>query len=865
MLLKKTWSRLLLALMLLGLSGAALVMTASFLYLSPQLPAAAQLREVTFQIPLRVYSRDGDLIGEYGEQRRTPIAYEDIPTTFINAITSAEDERFFRHNGVDLRGLARAVTELVRYREIRSGGSTITMQVARNFFLSRDQTFLRKFNEIVLSLQIEKLLTKEEILELYVNKIYLGHRAYGIEAAAHVYYGKRMAELNLAQMAMIAGLPKAPSAYNPLSNPRRALARRDWILERMHDRGVISDEDYEIAHNAPITARHHGSRPEVEGSYVAEMARQEALRQFGPRIYTDGIRVTTTLDSTMQRAAVSSLRHSLHAYDERHGWRGAEARVAVDDLPALPAAAEELDASDTDAQEASDTEEAPPQAVTLSGIPTSIAAWARELRGYRRIGELDPALVAEVGDQEVRLVLSTGQIAKLPWEQMKWARPYINASAVGAAPEKPADVLSPGDIVRLRAVASDEGNKVWRLAQLPTAQAALVAVDPQTGAIRALQGGYSFAQSNYNRALQAERQAGSAIKPFVYAAGIERGITAATLINDAPVVFQDSQLESAWRPTGAGTRFYGPTRVREALYRSLNLVSIRLLQQVGIGNTMATLNEFGLPTRRFARDLSLALGSATVTPLEMASAYAVFANGGHQVPPWFIERIEDEEGEVLWQAPRIHLCDADECDVLHEPLPVDIDALTETALSETGMSEDGDLVEPVPPPLIEWRPRTVDARTVWLMDSIMKDVIRRGTAGSARALNRSDLAGKTGSTNDHLDAWFAGYAPGLASVAWVGFDSPATLGRGEYGGRAALPMWIDFMSGSLPLVPERSLPQPPGIVSARINPDSGKRARPGDQGAIFEYFREEDLPELDDESRSGSGSGDDQISPEDLF
>ena len=860
MLLKKTWSRLLLALMLLGLSGATLVMTASFLYLSPQLPPAAQLREVTFQIPLRVYSRDGDLIGEYGEQRRTPIAYEDIPATFIDAITSAEDERFFRHNGVDLRGLTRALTELLRYREIRSGGSTITMQVARNFFLSRAQTFLRKFNEIVLSLQIEKLLTKEEILELYVNKIYLGHRAYGIEAAAHVYYGKRMAELDLAQMAMIAGLPKAPSAYNPLSNPRRALTRRDWILQRMHERGVVSDEDYEDARSAPITARHHGSRPEVEGSYVAEMARQEALRQIGPRIYTDGIRITTTLDSTMQRAAVSSLRHSLHAYDERHGWRGAEAQVAVDALPTLPAEAAELDASDTDAQDASDAEDTPPQAVTLAGIPTSVAAWARELRSYRRIGELEPALVAEVGAEQVRLVLSTGQIATLPWEQMQWASPYLNASAVGAAPKSPADVVSPGDIVRLRAVADDDGSKVWRLAQLPAAQAALVAVDPQTGAIRALQGGYSFAQSNYNRALQAERQAGSAIKPFVYAAGIERGITAATLINDAPVVFQDNQLEAAWRPTGAGARFYGPTRVREALYRSLNLVSIRLLQQVGIRNTMATLNEFGLPTQRFARDLSLALGSATVTPLEMASAYAVFANGGHQVPPWFIERIEDEGGETLWQAPQIHLCEADDCDDLQQALPTDIDAITETALPD-----DGDVVATIPPPLLEGRPRSVDARTVWLMDSMMKDVIRRGTAGSARSLNRGDLAGKTGSTNDHLDAWFAGYAPGLASVAWVGFDSPATLGRGEYGGRAALPMWIDFNSDALPLVPEETLPQPPGIISARINPDSGKRARPGDQGAIFEYFREEDLPELDDGLHSGGGSDGDQISPEDLF
>lgn len=857
MLLKKTWFRLLLALILLGASGVTLVMTASFLYLGPQLPSAAQLREVTFQIPLRIYSRDGDLIGEYGEQRRTPIAYEDIPKPFIDAITSAEDERFFRHNGVDLRGLTRAATELARYREIRSGGSTITMQVARNFFLSLDQTFIRKFNEIVLALQIEQVLTKEEILELYVNKIYLGHRAYGIEAAARVYYGKPLAELNLAQMAMIAGLPKAPSAYNPLSNPQRAVIRRNWILDRMLERGVISEEEHDTARNANITARYHGSRPQVEGSYIAEMARQDALQRFGPRIYTDGFRIVTTLDSRMQKAAVSSLRHSLHAYDERHGWRGPEARISIDGLPALPSAVSEADAEAVDA--ASDAADEPPQAVTLAGIPTSVAEWARTLRGYRRIGDLEAALVAEVHDDKVRLVLPAGQVASLPWSQMQWARPYINASAVGQAPQKPADVVKPGDVVRLRPVVDDDGQNVWRLAQLPAAQAALVAVDPDTGAIRALQGGYSFAQSNYNRALQAERQAGSAFKPFVYAAGIERGITAATLINDAPIVFQDSQLEAAWRPTGASDRFYGPTRVREALYRSLNLVSIRLLQQVGIGNTMASLNEFGLPSRRFARDLSLALGSATLTPLEMTSAYAVFANGGYQVPPWFIERIEDDDGEVLWQAPRVQRCDADACEVAHEALPLDLETLTETALAED------ESVAPEAPPLIAWRPRTVDARTIWLMDSMMKDVVQRGTATRARALNRSDLAGKTGSTNEHLDAWFAGYAPGLAAVAWVGFDSPATLGRGEYGGRAALPMWIDFMADALVEVPERSLPQPPGIVSARINPENGRRARPGATNAIFEYFREEDLPDLDDSPAMGSGEEGEQIAPEELF
>ena len=875
MLLTKTWFRLLLAAIILSASGAAMILSASFLYLGPHLPPAAQLRETTFQIPLRIYASSGELIGEYGEQRRTPISFDQVPPQFVQALTSAEDERFFRHNGVDLKGLTRAASELLRYREIRSGGSTITMQVARNFFLSREQSFLRKFNEIVLAIQIENILSKEEIFELYINKIYLGHRAYGVEAAAQVYYGKSLGELDLPQLAMIAGLPKAPSAYNPLTNPQRALARRDWILERMLERRRISPEQYQQAVATPNTARHHGTALAAEASYAAEMVRQEALALIGPRIYTDGIRITTTLDVTMQKAAVSSLRHGLHVYDERHGWRGAEGRVDISALPPLPAgsAALSADEASSDTPE-SDTEDTTPQHARLAQVSPAQAEWAAALRDYQRIGELEPALVAEVQAESVRLVLPHGQLAVLPWAQMEWARRYINASTVGARPEKPSDVLAPGDIVRLRPVASEgtegSGETVWRLAQIPAAQAALVALDPQTGAIRAIQGGYSFALSNYNRAVQAERQAGSAFKPFVYAAGIDRGITPATLINDAPIVFQDDLLEDAWRPTGASNRFYGPTRVRDALARSLNLVSIRLLQQVGIGNTLRTLNDFGLPAGRFPRDLSLALGSASVTPLEMTAGYAVFANGGYYLPSWLMHQIHDNEGNLLWQAPEVVLCEPDACGVNWHSAPQQLAETDSAEAIASPLATDApEQLAPLIPPAPEytWQPRTLDARTAWLMDSMLRDVIRRGTAGTARSLGRADLGGKTGSTNDYIDAWFAGYTPGgVVATAWAGFDAPATLGNGEFGGRVALPMWIDFMGQILDAVPEQTLPQPPGIVSVRINPENGLRARPGDSSAIFEYFRDDSLPEFDDSlSAPGYSGGEEQVRPEDLF
>jgi penicillin-binding protein 1A len=805
-----------------------MVLMATYLYLAPLLPRAEQLRAVDYQIPLRIYSSDNQLIGEFGEKRRTPLQYDQFPPNLVKAVLAAEDERFFRHGGVDMRGLFRAALELLRYQDIRSGGSTITMQVARNFFLDREQKFIRKFNEIVLAIEIENILSKEEILALYLNKIYLGHRAYGAEAAAQVYYGKSLSELNVSQLAMIAGLPKAPSAYNPITNPSRALTRRNWILGRMASLGVLSEEEFLAAREEPVSASYHGATPDVDASYLAEMVRQEALSRYDQEeVYTSGLRVFVTLNSKLQRNAVTAVRTGLHEYDERHGWRGAIGHVE------LPDAA--LSEQDDD----------------LWG------AIRAQLNQVPEVGGLSAAVVTHMDEQDAQLMFADSNVASLSWDNMAWAKPYKDVEYVGKDPERPSDIFKLGDIVRLRPIASTiekhatdlnetealssaTNDVTWRLAQVPEVESAMVSLDPKTGAINALVGGYSFNQSHFNRAIQGQRQAGSAFKPFIYSAGLLNGLTPASLINDAPIVFEDSQLETAWRPTGASSKFYGPTRIREALYRSLNLVSIRMLQQVGIGNAKQTLRQFGLPTERFPRDLSLALGSAALSPMELATAYCIFANGGYRVEPWFIQRIEDRNGDTLWQAPTIELCD-DSCDVA-----------SNDATAETNPSE----------PAVIKRKRVIDARVAWLMDSMMKDVVRRGTAYKASALGRHDLAGKTGTTNDQVDAWFSGYSPAMVATVWVGFDNPSTLGRGEYGGRAALPIWMQYMGAALKSVPEETLPQPPGIVTVKINTESGKRARPGDPNAIFEFFREENLPEQD---HSATIENNTTTSPEQLF
>lgn len=816
--------RLFLWLILLASSGAFLVFTGTILYLSPKLPPVEKILDIQLQTPLRIYSSEGKLIAEFGEKKRTPMAYADIPPTFVQAILAAEDARFFNHPGVDIKGLSRAALELVSTGSIQSGGSTITMQVAKNYFLSSERTFLRKFNEILLSLEMERQLSKEKILELYVNKIYLGHRAYGLQAAAQVYYGKPVADLTLAQLAMIAGLPKAPSAYNPITNPTRALERRNWILSRMLELGYIDQAAFANARSEPNTAELFGIPVEVDAPYFAEMVRQEMVKRFGETVDEDGYKVFTTLKADNQVAANGALQDGLIAYDKRHGYRGPEASLRTDVNGNLP------------------------------------ADWQETLRAYRTIGPLQPAVVSAVQAESATAFLRTGEQISIPFKAMEWARPFIDNNNRGTAPQKPADVVKPGDIIRVQ-----RANDQWQLSQVPAAQAALVSLDSHTGAIIALVGGFDFQASKFNRVIQAGRQAGSSFKPFVYSAAIDKGMTPATLINDAPIVLEDTSLEDTWRPENAEGKFLGPMRLRQALYKSRNLVSIRILREIGVPYVLDYVRKFGFDPAKLPHNLSLALGSAVFTPLEIAIGYATFANGGYKVEPWFIQRIEDAEGNILFEADPLTACD-ETCRAAYtsaaDPDTNDIDAEADSATLDETLSRAA-LVEPAPTP--RFAEQVLDPRTQFLMVNMMQDVIRRGTATKARILNRPDLAGKTGTTNDQKDAWFSGFNKDVVATAWVGFDQPQNLGRGEYGGTAALPIWIDYMQVALKDSPVTTPRIPDGIVTVRIDPVTGKRATPDQPNGIFEYFRVENAPPVEAVNEQIDRSSIETAEPELLF
>ncbi|CEA03808.1 penicillin-binding protein 1A [Pseudomonas saudimassiliensis] len=781
---------------LLAISGVAL-------YLSPTLPDVDTLRDVKLQTPLRIYSADRKLIAEFGEMRRLPITFDQVPQGFIDAILAAEDDNFLNHHGVDPMSLLRATSELLSTGQIQTGGSTITMQVAKNYFLSSERVFSRKLNEILLALQIERNLSKREIFELYVNKIYLGNRAYGIEAAAHVYYGKPIAELPLAELAMIAGLPKAPSAYNPVANPERARIRRDWILQRMLQLGSIDQAAYDEAIAAPITARNHGANPELEAPYVAEMARLEMLERFGTNAYIDGYHVYTAVDSKLQTLANQSLRAGLMTYDQRHGYRGPEARHP----------------------------EATPE------------QWQQVLRSQRSMGGLRPAIVSEVGPESVSVILRNGERGTISWEAMRWARPYLSANSMGPNPRKPADVLQRGDLIRVQPLDQEDQ---YKLAQIPQAQSALVVLSPETGAIQALTGGFSFVQSNYNRVTQARRQPGSSFKPFLYSAALDHGYTPASLVNDAPLVFSDGTQGDDWRPRNSSGDFLGPIRLREAFYRSRNLVSIRLMRDIGIDESLTYMERFGFNRDELPRNLSASLGTPELTPLQIATGYAVIANGGHAVRPWLIERIENSEHQVIdFARPAV-------VPAVQEQEQRRIDAYVGLTPGQT-------------PPLAQVAEQVIDPRTTYQLTSMLKDVINRGTGARARSLERSDLGGKTGTTNDQKDGWFAGFNGDHVAAVWVGFDQPATLGRREYGGTTALPIWMDFMAGALEGKPEHDLEQPEGLMVTRIDPLTGRSARPGTPGAYLEIFKEEDIPPPASELDAGGYSSDGGITPLELF
>ena len=807
-------------LFLLAAMAGTIALGGLYLYLEPRLPATESLRDVAFQVPLRVYTRDRKLIAEFGEKRRIPLTYDQVPERMVQAFLAAEDDRFFEHPGVDYQGLLRAAAQLLLTGEKRQGGSTITMQVARNFFLSRKKTYTRKLNEILLALRIEKDLTKQEILELYLNKIYMGHRAYGAGAAAQVYYGKTVDELELPEIAMIAGLPKAPSRYNPITDSKRAVERRDYVLGRMHKLGYIDDEEYRKNILAPVSASLHAARLEADAPYVAEMVRSEMTERYGNNAYTDGYSVVTTIDSRLQAAADAAVRNALQAYDQRHGYRGAEKQFDI--------------GSDADGE-----------------ILDSLLA------DHGQVADLPAGLVTKVEEKTVHVYLGQGRHEQVPWIGLEWARPHIDENRRGKSPEKAGDILKTGDLVRLRQEQDKEAKPYWRLAQIPQAVGALVSLDPVDGALLALVGGYDFYSSKFNRVTQAKRQPGSGFKAFIYSAALEAGFTAATLINDAPVVFDDPSLESAWRPENYSGKFFGPTRLRYALTKSRNLVSIRLLRGMGIDHALNHIAKFGFDPEQLPHNLSLALGSGAVTPLQMAAGYAVLANGGYRVEPYFMESIENAENQVLYRANPVRVCP--DCPDSGSPA-------TPASTTQELSPAEGQAIEPV-----RAAPQVISPQNHFLMNSMMRDVITRGTATKARVLGRSDLAGKTGTTNEQRDAWFNGFNSSLVAVAWVGFDSSQPLGRGEVGGKAALPAWIEYMKVALDGVPEQPLKMPADMISIRIDPNTGKRASAGQKDAIFEVFRRDFVPdELVQSSSSNAGrrntaAGSQSGQEEDLF
>lgn len=780
-----------LILALLGIIAGGAALVAAHIYITPDLPDIEELRKVQLQVPLKVYSKDGELIAEYGEKRRSPVTFDQLPASMVHAIISAEDAHFFSHPGVDYRGLLRAGIQLILTGQRRQGGSTITMQVARNFYLTREKTYLRKLYEIFLALRIEEELSKQEILELYLNKIYLGHRSYGVGAAARVYYGKSLDELTLAETAMIAGLPKAPSRFNPLANPPRALVRRGYVLGRMLELGYISKEQHRIANAAPVTAKRYSPDIEVEAPYAAEMVRAKMVEQYGSAAYTSGFKVHTTIDGKAQAAANAALRKALDDYSQRHGYRGPEAQQA---LPASNEARDQL------------------------------------LSGYSSVGDLQPALVTRIEEKSVVAYLGEGQTVTLPWEGLKWARAYRDRNRRGPPPQNAADILSPGDLIRVRKVTPGEGEAYWALTQVPVVSGALVSLKSEDGSILALVGGYDFYSSKFNRVTQATRQPGSGFKAFIYSAALEHGYTAASLINDAPVVFNDPSLEGTWRPENYSGKFFGPTRLRYALTKSRNLVSIRLLRDIGVKAALEHVAKFGFDPEQLPNNLSLSLGSANVTPLQMARGYAVLSNGGYLIEPFLISRIEQNE-EVIFEAEPAVVCPS--C-----PQSTDPEAALTESVKEPPQSNSGDEAAPA-----RIAPRVISEQNRFLMYSMLQDVVQRGTAVRAKALGRKDIAGKTGTTNEQRDAWFNGFNQSIVTNVWVGFDNNDRLGRGEVGGRAALPAWIDYMRVVLDGTPDISPQMPEGMVTVRIDPETGKRAPVGMQGAIFEIFREDFVPE----------------------
>ena len=772
----------------------------AYVYLKPALPDVDTLRDVQLQVPLRIYSRDGRLIASIGEQRRIPVRYDQIPVQLVHAFLAAEDDRFFQHHGVDWQGILRAALANARAGGVRQGGSTITMQVARDVFLTPRRDIKRKVSEIYISLLMEVEFSKEEIFSLYANKTFLGQRAYGVAAAAEVYFGKPLDQLSIAEMAMIAGIPKEPSQVNPVTNPEKARFRRAYVLHRMLDLGFITPAEHQSAEATPIESRLHGPSVEVDAPYVAEMVRNDMAEKYGEDVYTAGYRVFTTIDSRLEVAATVALRTGLLEYDRRHGFRGPAARVE------MPKSADP-------------------------------AAWEGALQRFAPIGGLRATLVKSVDARSAEVYVKGIGFVTLPWEKLSWARRALPDEKTDRSPTQASQIMSRGDVVYT--VGSNAQN--LQFVQVPEAQGALVSIDPHDGAVSALVGGFDFYQSRFNRVTQARRQPGSAFKPFVYSAAFDKGFTPASVVLDAPIVLeQGDDPAKTWRPKEDSNKFFGPTRLREALVRSRNLVSVRLMREIGGAYTRDYVTRFGFNKEQLPNDLTLALGTAELSPLQMASAYAAFANGGFAVGSYYIDRIEDAAGKTLFQADPAVACF--EC--TNPPGPASAkNAARTTPRSE--FSDSGEHDGKHLAPAKAFAPQIIRSQVAYLLSDMMADVIKRGTGVRARALGRDDVAGKTGTTNDHHDAWFAGFNGDLVATVWVGFDAERSLGDGEEGGRVAVPAWTYFMHEALAGSPRHGVPVPDGIVTARISPDTGLIASADNPNGILEKFIEGNLPQAE--------------------
>ena len=732
------WS-LILVLLIVGAIltvGALLGIIAILAY--PRLPSVDVLTDYQPKIPLRVYTADGHLIGEFGEERRNFVRIKDVPESMKQAILAAEDERFYQHPGIDTQGILRAAYSNFIGGGKRQGASTITMQVARNFFLSSEKTLTRKVYEMLLAFKIENNLSKDEILEIYINQIYLGQRAYGFASAAQFYYGKPLAEINVAEAAMLAGLPKAPSAYNPVANPERAKLRQRYVLRRMHDLGFITDIQWKEAQDVVLKVKHNVNDFGIPAEYIAEMARQMVVESFPDDPYSRGYRVITTITRADQIAATASLRRAVLDYDRRHGYRGAESYVDMKDIKAD---------KDDNLEE------------LLSDIPD--------------IDTLYPAIVLDADPKAVRAYLRGGEVLNITGDGLKFAARMIDDKS------PPNKRLRRGAVIRVQKLS----DKAWQIVQLPDIEAAFVAASPVDGTIRALVGGFDYNRNKFNHVTQAWRQPGSSFKPFIYSASLEKGYSPATVIDDEPISISAEETGSlAWEPKNYDGKYEGPMTMRTALAKSKNMVSIRILKSIGPQYAQDYVTRFGFDADKHPPYLTMALGAGAVTPWQQLAAYSVFANGGYRIAPYIVSQILDDKGNVLAAA---------------QPVTAGDESL-----------------------------RVIDPRNAWLMDSMMHDVVRRGTATRAAAvLKRSDLAGKTGTTNDYIDAWFCGYQPTLVGVAWIGFDQPKRMGNGETGGSAALPIWIGFMEKALAGVPESFPPAPAGLASIMAKDPAGKETR----------------------------------------